>query len=352
MASRRVSAEEGSNKQDPARKPGAGRLRGLFLACSAALSLSFSFNAAAALSAAPAQAPAGRLDAITAQMSKSGEGQALLERARAENVTLRVTTGKKMNAEAKEGYVTHGLSLPGLVILNGDVASDSDLALTLAHELRHTRHYKIAADAGLRLTPEREWLFNRFAEADGFAYEVHFAYEHQKETGKALRKAPATCAAKDTSYDCLFAFYKAERDKGTPAAKAYEKLLGKAFAHVAEGSYDGSFLAEEKRRWAEVAADPARGMLYAARLGKMTTDAEFVAAMRKLASLDDAKGLPSWTDADILSLEKAGGLTAREKAALEGITQDYEAAVSAWRQHRAPNDVPPAGGHAPFAPRV
>lgn len=358
MARHRSLAEEGS-KKDPARKPGAKRtLRGLFLACAAALPLSvfaalplsFSFNASAA-PATPAPAPS-RLSALTEHMSQSAEGQALLAQARAENVTLRVSTGSKMDADRNDGYVTHGLSFPGLVVLNGDIASNDDLTLTLAHELRHTRHYKIASDAGFRLTPEREWLFNRFAEADGFAYEVHFAYEYQKETGRALRRPRASCAANDTAYDCLFSFYKAERDQGTPAAKAYEQLVGKALRHVAEGSYDGSLLAEEKRRWKEVTDNPARGALYASRTGDVTADADFVAAMRKLASLDGERGLPSWTDADILSLEKAGGMTAREKTMLEGIQKDYQSAVAAWKQHRAPGEPPPAGGHAPFTPSV
>lgn len=289
-----------------------------------------------------------RLDTIRAKIAMTPTGQALLDYAARENIRIEMSDSKVMDDDPKDNIFIKGLNYGNLIRLNGDIASDDAIMLTLAHEIRHSWHERTVKSDDLPLEPRREWLKRRIQEADCFAYEIHFAYEYEKATGKKL--SIGNRATNDYA-KLLGAYEKARAAEGATPDSAYSALLEKTFLHVNGLDYDKRFTTQLKDTWAEVAAKPGLGPVYAARMVNTPTDEEFVKEMREVAhaGLDiifDPAALSTWTEADFLSFEKTGGTPSKkDQQTFDEAQAKYLEARRAWQLLNVANDniaAPPA----------
>ncbi len=289
-----------------------------------------------------------RLDTIKAKIALTPTGQALLDYAARENIRIEMSDSKVMDDDPKDNIFIKGLNYGSLIRLNGDIASDDAIMLTLAHEIRHSWHDRTVKSDDMALEPRREWLKRRIQEADCFAYEIHFAYEYEKATGKKL--AIGNRATNDYA-KLLSAYEKARNAEGATVGGAYTALLEKTFVHVNGLDYDKRFTTQLKDTWSDVATKPGLSIVYAARMINTPTDEEFVKEMREVAhaGLDigfDPAALSTWTEADFLSFEKTGGTPSKkDQQTFDDAQAKYLQARSAWQLLHPANDdtaAPPA----------
>lgn len=289
-----------------------------------------------------------RLDTIKAKIALTPTGQALVDYAARENIRIEMSDSKAMDDDPKDNIFIKGLNYGHLIRLNGDIASDDAIMLTLAHEIRHSWHDRTVKSDDLQLEPRREWLKRRIQEADCFAYEIHFAYEYEKATGKKL--AIGNRVTNDYA-KLLGGYEKARAAEGATVSSAYTALLEKTFLHVNGLDYDKRFTTQLKDTWTEVAAKPGLAPVYSARMVDPATDADFVREMREVATagLDigvDPAALSTWTEADFLSFEKTGGKPSKtDQQTFDDAQAKYLSARTAWQLlHPANDDVaaPPA----------
>lgn len=289
-----------------------------------------------------------RLDTIKAKIAMTPTGQALLDYAARENIRIEMSDSKTMDDDPKDNIFIKGLNYGHLIRLNGDIASDDAIMLTLAHEIRHSWHDRTVKSDDMPLEPRREWLKRRIQEADCFAYEIHFAYEYEKATGKKLNIGNR---ATNDYAKLLSAYEKARGAEGATVGSAYSALLEKTFVHVNGLDYDKRFTTQLKETWTDVATKPGLGIVYAARMINTPTDEEFVKEMREVAhaGLDigfDPAALPTWTEADFLSFEKTGGTPSKkDQQTFDEAQAKYLESRRVWQLlHPADNDVaaPPA----------
>jgi len=298
---------------------------------------------------APAAAPVvkyaysqERLDSITAKIALMPAGQQLLDFAVRENIRIEMSDSKAMDDDTTDNIFIKGLNFGHLIRLNGDIASDDIIMITLAHEVRHSWHDRAVHSDELQLEPRREWLKRRIQEADCFAYEIHFAYEYEKATGKVLDLGNR----RTDDYAKLLAAYEGFRaDPALTTGDAYTKLLEKTFIRVHGLEYDKRFNNQLSEIWNRVAANSGIAPAYAARMVNPSTDAEFVREMREVATagldfVNDPKALTNWTEADFLSFEKTGGAPFRKDQETFNATQaKYLEARRAWQLLHPANDV-------------
>lgn len=286
-----------------------------------------------------------RLDTIKTKIALTPTGQALLDYAARENIRIEMSDSKTMDDDPKDNIFIKGLNYGHLIRLNGDIASDDAIMLTLAHEIRHSWHERTVKSDDLQLEPRREWLKRRIQEADCFAYEIHFAYEYEKATGKKL--AIGNRATNDYA-KLLGAYEKARSAEGATVATAYSALLEKTFQHVNGLDYDKRFTTQLKETWTDVAAKPGLAPIYAARMVNTATDADFVREMREVATAGleigfDPAALSTWTDADFLSFEKTGGAPSKkDQQTFDEAQLKYLEARTDWQLLHFMNDNPAA----------
>ncbi|MDF3024951.1 MAG: hypothetical protein K0R10_2312 [Alphaproteobacteria bacterium] len=289
-----------------------------------------------------------RLDTIKAKIALTPTGQALIDYAVRENIRIEMSDSKAMDDDPKDNIFIKGLNYGHLIRLNGDIASDDAIMLTLAHEIRHSWHDRTVKSDELQLEPRREWLKRRIQEADCFAYEIHFAYEYEKATGKKL--SIGNRATNDYA-KLLGAYEKARAAEGATVSSAYTALLEKTFVHVNGLDYDKRFTTQLQETWTEVAAKQGLMPSYSARMVDPATDADFVREMREVATagLDigfDPAALSTWTEADFLSFEKTGGTPSKkDQQTFDSAQAKFLEARTTWQLlHPANDDVisPPA----------
>lgn len=292
-----------------------------------------------------------RLDKIMTNMRVSELGRALLDYATTENIKIEMSNSKVMDDNPKDTITIKGLNYGGLIQLNGDIKSDDDIMITLAHEVRHSWHERTVMSDDLALNPKNEWLKRRIQEADCFAFEIHFAYEYEKATGKTLDVGERYPPAGKSTYGSLLADYSSIRkDKKTTVGDAYSQLLRKTFVHVNNQSYDKRFVTSLSNTWTSVAANPALMPSYSKRMLNPATDEEFVAAMKKVATAglkpgEDPAALTSWLDSDFLGFEKTGGKPSKANQKIfDNAQTKYNEAKAAWQAiiTPAPEETPPA----------
>jgi hypothetical protein len=287
-----------------------------------------------------------RLAAIEQRMALTETGRELLQFAKDENIEISMSDSKTMKLAHHDGLFIKGLnrstSSSTTILLNGDpqrpgeTSRDDEIMMTIAHELRHSWHEHVVKSGALALDPRRHWLMRRLQEADAFAFEVHFGYEYEKATGKKLDIGDRFAACnKDNYFVCLAEKYRDDRDHGMALDAAYSRLLENALQHVQRAQYDRSFIAELDDGWGQVPKNPALGAQYAGRFDNPATDAEFIAAMRKVATAGLAPGtdpaaLTAWKDADFLSFEKTGGRDKGDQKKLAETEKKFAQAKYAW----------------------
>lgn len=297
-----------------------------------------------------------RLDKIEAEMSRTELGTALLAFAAEKNIRIEMSSSKVMDDNPKDRITIKGLNYSTLIRLNGDISSDSEILLTLAHEIRHSWHQHVVDSDTLALTPRNEWLKRRIQEADCFAFEIHFAYEYEKATGKSLSIGDRYPAAGQSTYAGMLGDYsRARAKKDATVGDAYSQLLGKAFVHVNKQGYDKRFTENLSEIWTSAATKSGLRFAYADEMMNPATDAEFVKAMREVATAGlrpgtDPAALTSWLDSDFLGFEKTGGKPSRANMKTFEVAQTrYEEAKLAWKEFIAPKEVAPLP--APVVPQ-
>lgn len=190
--------------------------------------------------------------------------------------------------------------------LNGSFG-DEKLLETFAHETRHVWQKRDAGMMVAGMSARQAILLNRYREADAFAFGIYFTYQYEKATGETLVKVPENPRdiGKMHPYQQIYAMFKFDMEIGMPLDAAYRSLLRHTFKHVQNVDYDGDLLdALEK--------NPIPGL-------KMD-DATFIAKLRQMGSTDFGKSpsvLSVWTDADMVSLEKTGGISPENLARLQ-----------------------------------
>ena len=125
------------------------------------------------------------------------------------------------------------------------------------------------------------------------------------------------------------------RGRDKPVAEAYSKLLEKTIDHVHGLDYDKSFIAQNDNGWSIAAEKPELATRFRVKFEDTASDAEFVAAMRKVATVGTTPGtdpaaLYSWTDADFLSLKKTGGQSKSDVKKLDALEVKFNAARNSW----------------------
>ncbi|MDE1151321.1 MAG: hypothetical protein PW788_02195 [Micavibrio sp.] len=322
--------------------------RRIALTAATAISMTFSFNAAAAqLQQHPARQPMtsaftmpaeaavngttvgdansakpapktpykysdARLQLVEDHMRKTQLGQDLLKFAEDEKIAIRLSRGSAMDDNSADKITFSGLNFGDHILLNGDVSNDDAIMLTLAHELRHSWHKRIAKADALELEPKRQWIRDRIEEADAFSFEVHFGYEYEQATGKKLNLGNRANACAGDGYLCLVESYRGWRDGGMAAPDAYEKLLEKAFVHVHGLDYDSDFLKDQLDTYGDIVKRPAIGYLYSAEWSNPASEADYTDAMRRIVTVginpaSDRSAFAGWTPLDLQSLAKTGG---------------------------------------------
>jgi len=281
-----------------------------------------------------------RLQAIEAQMSKTQLGTDLLKFAADEKIAIRMAKGADMDDNPNDKITFSGLNFGDHILLNGDVSNDDAIMLTLAHELRHSWHKRVAKADSLELEPKRQWIRDRIEEADAFSFEVHFGYEYEQATGKKLNLGSRANACTGDGYLCLVESYRGWRDSGMSAPDAYEKLLEKAFVHVHGLDYDSDFLKDQLDTYGDIIKRPAIGYLYRAEWDSPATEAEFTAAMRRIVTVginpaNDSSAFASWTPLDLQSIAKTGGEDDAGAAALKADEQKFAEARDAFNTYQA-----------------
>ncbi|MEZ0260173.1 MAG: DUF6782 family putative metallopeptidase [Alphaproteobacteria bacterium] len=305
-----------------------------------------------------------RLDKIYTMLQQTEAGRELLQFAERENLSIAMSDSKVMDDNPKDRLFTKGLNYGRYILLNGDIKSDDELMLTLVHELRHSWHERGIKTSGLPVTPKQEFLKRRIQEADAFAFEIHFGYEYEKATKKTLDLGNRfeNCGAGNTSFPCLAQDYKYYRGKDKPVAEAYSKLLERTIRHVNGLDYDKSFIAQNDNGWSIATTQPELATRFKAKFEETASDAEFVAAMRKVATVGTTPGLDpaalyTWTDADFLSLKKTGGQSKGDVKKLDALEVKFNAARNSWiiytqakEAEAAPIAQAPATPQAPEGP--
>lgn len=297
-----------------------------------------------------------RLGRIRARMEETALGRALLQFAASENIRIEMSDSRTIDSAPDDGITIKGINYSTLIRLNGDVANDDAVLITLAHEIRHSWHERQLLSDAMPLAPRHEWLKRRIQEADAFAFQIHFAWEHEQATGKrlGLRDFAQQGCAGDNAYACLLSDYRGWR-KDMDAAGAYSRLLEKTMSHVKRQSYDARIIRHLDAGWGRVAQNPALGARWAALLATPATDAQFAEQMRRVATAGlapgtDSAALSHWTEADFLDFKKTGGTPARaDRKAFEAVQKKYDAAQKAWQDFTAP---PASDAQAPKPPGV
>lgn len=254
-----------------------------------------------------------RLDRAFARLDKTQLGKDLLRFARENDVEFTFDPVHRELAPPQSPlHDIKGLSYSNIVYLNPSALSEDHLLLTLVHELRHVWQAKVAQPENLGLDLRRELILDRMREADAFAFQVHFAYEHRKETEELLAFRFAGLCDVYMSKACLTQLYDEKREQ-SGLQDAYASLLEAAFLHVRALSYDQDFLYHNEKRWKEVAASPEKGAIYEAKIESPSSDQDFIAALRRMTVTGLSPGAVSaiekWPDEDLLSLEKMGGIS-------------------------------------------
>ncbi len=278
-----------------------------------------------------------RLTVIKAHMEKTDLGRQLLQFAADEKIAIRMSNNKEMDDNPKDAFTYNGLNFGDHILLNGDTRSDDEIMLTLAHELRHSWHKRIAKADSLDLEPKREWIKDRIEEADAFTFETYFSYEYEKATGIKLKIGGAAKCPGD-GYACLVADYRKMRDDGMSAPDAYEKLLEKAFKHVHGLNYDEDFLKGQTDTYNDIVKGPAMGYLYKGNWENPASEEVYTATMRRIVTVGinpavDTSAFAAWTPLDLASLAKTGGEGPKELKALKDEEDKMAAAKTAYDKY-------------------
>lgn len=222
-------------------------------------------------------------------------------------ISARLVTSEQLDVLAPGlGKYIVGRQQGNMMYLNGTY-DDEKLLETFAHETRHVWQKRDAGMMVAGMSPRQAILLNRYREADAFAFGIYFTYQYEKATGKTLVKVPddPRDIGKMHPYQQIYAMFKFDMELGMPLDAAYRSLLRHTFNHVQNVDYDGDLLdALEK--------NPIPGL-------KMD-DAAFLAKLRQMGSTDFGKSpsvLSVWTDADMVSLEKTGGISPENLARLQ-----------------------------------
>lgn len=297
-----------------------------------------------------------RLDVIKARMARTQEGAALLQFAADENIRIEMSSSAVMDSNLKDKTLVKGVNYSTLIRLNGDVAGDDFILITLAHEIRHSWHERALGSDDMPFTPQQELLKRRIQEADAFAYEIHFAYEYEKATGTRLNIGQTYPCEGENAYACLLSDYRGWRkDRNKTLEDAYTKLLEKTLKHVHRQGYDTRLLRIVDTGWGAVANAAERGVNWATLLEDPATDAAFAAHMRKVATVGlspgtDPAALSRWSDDDFLSLRKTGGKLSRgDRRALGALQEKFADARLAWQEFKAKEETPRGTAIAPPA---
>jgi hypothetical protein len=288
-----------------------------------------------------------RLDKIMAQLALTESGRDLIAFGQEEGIPIIMSDSKAMDDKPKDRITIKGLNYGSrYILLNGDTTRDDELMLTIVHELRHSWHERGIETSGLPSSPKQEFLKRRIQEADAFAFEIHFGYEYEKATGKTLDIGNRFEGCTGNSFPCLAEDYRRMRDSGKPVSESYGRLLEKTIAHVHSLDYDKSFLAQNDNGWGVVAERPWLGANFRAKFENTATDAEFAAAMRKVATVGtkpgvDPAALTGWTDADFLSFKKTGGESKSDVRKLDALEVKFNTARLAWITYNQPKEAAP-----------
>lgn len=300
-----------------------------------------------------------RLDSIKTAMRATASGRALLDFAAEQNIRIDMSGSKIMDDNSKDTITIKGLNHSSYIELNGDISSDDEIMITLAHEIRHSWHERVVKSDSLGLSPRNEWLKRRIQEADCFAFEIHFAYEYEQATGKQLDLGNRNPAAGQQTYGSLVSDYARLRaNKKLTVGEAYSKLLEKTFPYVQRQGYDKSFAADSLRVWTAVAEKPGLRASYAKRMMNPASDAEFAAAMRKVATAglkpgEDPAALATWLDSDFTSFSKTGGNPSGSNVkTFNKSAAKYDEARLAWQEMNKPKtETPPTPTTPPATTR-
>ena len=289
-----------------------------------------------------------RLDKIKERMRQTELGRELLQFAEDEQIRIGMSNSRTIDSDPKDNLFTKGRNYSTYILLNGEMKSDEEIMMTLAHELRHSWHQRVVKSDELDLDPRRHWLKRRIQEADAFAFEVHFGYEYEKATGKQLDIGDRFNACSGhTPFICLAENYRQARDGGKPAPEAYGELLERGMKHVRAMQYDKTFAGELDDGWGATVKTPTAGSAFANRFDHPVADSDFVAKMRAVATEGlvpgvDPAALTGWTDADFLSFDKTGGKSKGDMKKLDAAEKKFAEAKAAWDKYEASKIPPPA----------
>ncbi|MEZ0262613.1 MAG: DUF6782 family putative metallopeptidase [Alphaproteobacteria bacterium] len=241
-------------------------------------------------------------------------------------ITPRLVSSAQLDVLAPgQGAYIVGRQQGNKMYLNGSYGDDK-LLETFAHETRHVWQKRDAGMMVAGMSPRQAILLNRYREADAFAFGIYFTYQYEKSTGKTLVKVPddPRDIGKMHPYQQMYAMFKFDMEIGMPLDAAYRSLLRHTFKHVQNVDYDGDLLEALEK-------NPIPGL-------KMD-DAAFLAKLRQMGSTDFGKSpsvLSVWTDADMVSLEKTGGISPENLARL----QKLEVMEPAAKQPKTPQSPP------------
>lgn len=286
--------------------------------------------------------PAAEIKRRLLDLEGSSLGRELIAFAKEQNISIAAVDSSTLDSDPTDIFLFQGRASAdsGTIQINITDRQENELLLTIVHELRHIWQNRVAGIDNLRLDAKREWLQDRYKEADAFAFQIHFAYEYSKETGKpfVLSRTPAGCEVL-MALPCMLEKYTALRDTGAPLVDAYAALVADAFTLVRVMDYDRDFLDAQRERWQGILMNPELGRPYERIYRDPSSNAEFVETVHRMFTLGlqpdrDPQGLVSWRPEDFLSLERTAGVSFQNLSFLDEIIDLQQSAMSRYFQQQ------------------
>lgn len=288
-----------------------------------------------------------RLETALQRLNDTALGREMLTFIQTENIAIRFAGQNAVDSDTKDLFGVQGLADPstGVILINDNQYNADQLLMTVAHEIRHMWQNRTASIDKLALDPRREWLQDRFKEADAFAFQIHYAYEYARETKQPLvfSRIAIACEVRP-SLACMYESYATLRDSGATPEEAYHKLVVDSFQLVKSLNYDWDFLRYQAERWQEAFKNPELARSYDPQWRPLSSDAEFVDTMRRVFTIgmDVEKGpqaLARWSAEDFLSLEKTGGASDEYKSYFEEVQLLQKKAMDNYFESTQQNNI-------------
>jgi hypothetical protein len=219
------------------------------------------------------------------------------------------------------GHLIAGRQQGNRIYLNGSLGDDK-LLETIAHEIRHVWQVRELKAVTAGLDPRRAMIMTRFREADSFAFAAYFIYQYEKATGQTLIRLPANPLdyGRLPPNQFMYAKFKFNMDCGMSLATSYRFLMKDAFANVRRVDYDGDVLEKYEDQ-------AAKGFLVITPF----SDRDFTHILRRMGTTTLGPGpsvFDAWTDAELLDIEKSGGIDQENLVRLQKLESDgFTAAI-------------------------